>query len=88
MINLTEIVLSDYDKWVCEQWLAKWTNINKSIEQLNIENLANLIAYEMNTRKRHKVIDRLLGRYFKLLRKSTTEDVVHYMDGTYYDKAS
>ncbi len=88
MINLIDIVLTDHDKWVCEQWLAKWTNINKSIEQLNISYLERLIAYEMNTRKRIKVIDRLLGRYFKLLRKSTTNDVVNYMDGTYYDKAS
>ena len=77
--NFACMDITDHDKWVCEQWLAKWTNINKSIETLSAEHLSNLIVYEIQTRKRPKVLDRLIGRYYKLIRKQETKHVLEFI---------
>lgn len=64
-------------KRFCEGWLMNWKRLNKHLAQndtlQSTSTLAALIAYEANTRQRYVVMDRLLGRWAKLLRNEETD---------------
>lgn len=65
----------------CENMLTNWKDIVRNITELNMseENIYKLIQYEMNTKKRKDVLNRLVGRYFKLLRQREWDKILNYI---------
>lgn len=78
---MRQLTLTIDDIRYCEKMLANWKDLVRNIMELNMseENIYKLIQYEMNTKKRKDVLNRLVGRYFKLLRQREWNKILDYI---------
>lgn len=65
------LLLTPEEQQFCEYWLEKssriWENLNRP--QFTYSTLGKMIYYELETRRRQRILDRLIGRYYKLRRQ-------------------
>ena len=86
MIDLNQ-KLNEDEKDFCEYWLMFHTTLfsNLTNTRFTIVALEKMIVYETHTRKRKHVVNRLLGRYYKLCRSKEFYRIAEAMeddDGT------
>ena len=81
MININEHLTEDQKKF-CEYWLTFSSAIYHKLTSpvFNMESLRGMIIYEANTRQRPAVISRLLGRYYKLVKKFEFNRITRVME--------
>jgi hypothetical protein len=69
--------LTTEEKRFCEYWLQfpsrMWTNLGR--DQFNLSTVKKLIMYELESRRRKRILDRLIGRYYRLLRDRAWSEV-------------
>lgn len=66
----------------CEATLSNWKVLIECIgkAEITLIDIRKLIMYEATTRQRKVILDRLLGRYFKLCRKREWERLMQFID--------
>lgn len=78
----TDRPLTKKEKKFCEYWLCFWTVLSENLtsEKFGEQELGLMIAYELQTRRRRRVLKMLTGRYFKLLRKRNWHNIVAVLE--------
>jgi len=71
--------LGIYEQTFCESELTFWTTLARRLtsDRYGEKELSWLIEYECATRRRPHVIRRLVGRYFKLIRKRIEKELIN-----------
>lgn len=77
-----DVILSDNDKRYCEHWLVFWTALNLRLTQPHFteERLRKLLVYELRTRRREHVLQRLAGRHSRLRRIREWDEIEGYLN--------
>lgn len=82
-MNFFIIDLTKEDKRACEYVLSTWTPVCKHVcndaKAYPEKSVLKLLKYEMDTRRRPQVLDRLAGRFSKLRRKREWLQIVNYV---------
>lgn len=69
------------EKLFCEHWLKSFARLSSSLSDSRFteDRLLLLIRYEMNTRRRITILDRLFARYFKIRRNRVYTEAIQWM---------
>lgn len=69
--------LTDEEQKFCEKWLCFWTTLASQLTsgKFGEKELLQFMDYELHTRRRKRVLNRLIGRYYRLVRKRKMVEV-------------
>ena len=73
--------LTDAEKVFCENWMGSYARLTQHLtdKQFTEPVLLKMIWYEMGTRQRKTVLDRLFARYFRLRKDNTIGAATRWM---------
>lgn len=76
MLNLEDVKLTKADKEHAEAALRNWNTLSHIISEQKLDGLRTLLAYEVSTRMRLTVIQRLVARYGVLEQQANEREVM------------
>ena len=73
--------LTDNEKVFCENWMKSYQQLSSHLtdKQFTEPVILMMVRYEMSTRQRKTILERLFARYFKLRKNSTVAAATKWM---------
>lgn len=75
MLNLKEVKLKKSEEKLAEDVLANWKGLTEALARLDLHGVRALLAYELRTRKRLTIVQRLTARYGVLEQRENEKEV-------------
>lgn len=73
--------LTDEERRFCEYWMKSYHYLSTHLtdSRFTEETMLTMIQYEMTTRQRATVLERLFARYFKVRKISTAQAAINWV---------
>lgn len=71
------IMQTEKEEKFCEYWLSNYTRLSQNLSRaiFNESTIKKLVHYELATRRRLPILNRLTGRYYKLKRTESYDAI-------------
>lgn len=79
MMDLKKVKLTETQKIQAEDILRNWAGLNKRIAAMSLAGVRNLLAFELATRCRLTIVQRLTARYGVLEQRENEREVAGYL---------